>query len=487
MTTIGDNLRQQRLNKLQELNQAGIDAYPPRFSRTHEIAKVLENFESLQDQQVTIAGRLISIRAMGKATFAHVMDGSGRMQIYLRRDVLGEDQYDIFRLFDIGDFIGVTGTPFRTRTGEATIEVKQFVMLAKALRPLPEKWHGLTDVEKRYRYRFLDMIANPSVRDIFRIRSAAVAALRAFLDNRGYIEVETPILQPIYGGAAAKPFTTYYNVLDRQMYLRIASELYLKRLIIGGMDKVYEIGKNFRNEGLSTRHNPEFTVMESYEAYADYNDIMALVEQMVAYIAQTVLGTLEIEYQGHRIDLAPPWRRISLRQAILDHTGIDFEAYPDQASLYQKVTEAGVEVSPDTTWGKLLDELLSTFVQPQLIQPTFVLDYPVEISPLAKKKPDNPKLVERFEGFIGGLEMANAFTELNDPLDQYERFRMQMAERAAGDEEAQPMDEDFIFALEHGMPPTGGLGVGVDRLVMLLTDQASIREVILFPQLRSKD
>ena len=487
MTTIGDNLRQQRLNKLQELNQAGIDAYPPRFSRTHEIAKVLENFESLQDHQVTIAGRLISIRAMGKATFAHVMDGSGRMQIYLRRDVLGEDQYDIFRLFDIGDFIGVTGTPFRTRTGEATIEVKQFVMLAKALRPLPEKWHGLTDVEKRYRYRFLDMIANPSVRDIFRIRSAAIAALRAFLDKRGYVEVETPILQPIYGGAAAKPFTTYYNVLERQMYLRIASELYLKRLIIGGMDKVYEVGKNFRNEGLSTRHNPEFTVMESYEAYADYNDIMALVEQMVAYIAETVLGTLEIEYQGHRIDLTPPWRRISLRQAILDHTGIDFEAHPDQASLYQRVTEAGVEVSPDTTWGKLLDELLSTFVQPQLIQPTFVLDYPVEISPLAKKKPDNPKLVERFEGFIGGLEMANAFTELNDPLDQYERFRMQMAERAAGDEEAQPMDEDFIFALEHGMPPTGGLGVGVDRLVMLLTDQASIREVILFPQLRSKD
>ncbi|MGQ9675037.1 MAG: lysine--tRNA ligase [Chloroflexota bacterium] len=487
MTDLGDNLRQQRVKKLEELQQAGIDAYPPRFKRTHEITQVLDQFDALQAQDVTVAGRLVSVRAMGKATFAHIMDGSGRIQVYLRQDVLGEDQYSLFRLFDIGDFIGVTGSPFRTRTGEATIEVKRFVMLAKALRPLPEKWHGLTDVEKRYRQRYLDLITSPSVRDVFRLRSAIIAAIREFLDARGYIEVETPILQPIYGGAAAKPFTTYYNVLERQMFLRIATELYLKRLIIGGLDKVYEIGKNFRNEGLSTKHNPEFTVMESYEAYADYNDIMVLVEEMVAFVARKTLATMEIEYQGQRIDLTPPWRRITLRQSIIEYAGIDFEEHPDQASLCRRMSEAGIEVDPTLTWGKLIDELFSTFVQPQLVQPTFVVDYPVEISPLAKRKPGNPRLVERFEGFIGGLEMANAFTELNDPLDQYERFRMQVAEREAGDEEAQPMDEDYLVALEHGMPPTGGLGIGIDRLVMLLTNQASIREVILFPQLRARD
>lgn len=487
MIDLGDSLRQQRVKKLQELQQAGIDAYPPRFKRTHEITQVLDQFDALQTQEVTVAGRLVSVRAMGKATFAHLMDGTGRIQVYLRRDVLGEDQYGLFRLFDIGDFVGITGTPFRTRTGEATIEVKHFVMLAKALRPLPEKWHGLTDVEKRYRQRYLDLIASPSVRDVFRLRSAIIAAVREFLDTRGYIEVETPVLQPIYGGAAAKPFTTYYNVLERQMFLRIATELYLKRLIIGGLDKVYEIGKNFRNEGLSTKHNPEFTVMESYEAYADYNDMMVLVEEMVAFVARKTLATQEIEYQGQRINLTPPWRRITLRQSIVDHAGIDFEEHPDQASLLRRMSEAGIEVDPELTWGKLIDELFSTFVQPQLIQPTFVIDYPVEISPLAKRKPDNPRLVERFEGFIGGLELANAFTELNDPFDQYERFRMQVAEREAGDEEAQPMDEDYLFAMEHGMPPTGGLGIGIDRLVMLLTNQASIREVILFPQLRARD
>jgi lysyl-tRNA synthetase class 2 len=487
MTDLGDDLRQQRLAKLQKLREAGIDPYPLRFKRSHEVAQVLAEFDALDGQEVTIAGRLVAIRAMGKASFAHIMDGSGRIQIYVRLDHIGEDQYGLFKLFDIGDFIGVTGRPFRTKTGEATIEAHSIAMLSKSLRPLPEKWHGLTDVEKRYRYRYLDLISNPVAREIFRVRGAAIAAMRRFLLERGYIEVETPILQPIYGGAAAKPFTTHYNVLDRDMFMRIASELYLKRLIVGGFDKVFEIGKNFRNEGLSTRHNPEFTVMESYEAYADYHDVMNLMEEMFAYIAQEVLGTTEVDFQGQKISFAPPWRRLPLRQAIIDYSGIDYMQYPDQASLYQRMREANIEVSPSTTWPKLVDELLSAFVQPQLIQPTFVIDYPVELSPLAKRRSDDPNLVERFEAFIGGLETGNAFSELNDPIDQYNRFAAQVAERAAGDDEAQPMDEDFVFALEHGMPPTGGLGIGIDRLIMLLTNQPSIREVILFPQLRSRD
>ena len=424
---------------------------------------------------------------MGRATFAHIADGSGRIQIYLRQDVLGPEGYDLFRQeFDIGDFIGVTGHLFRTRTGEITLQVKAFTMLAKSLHPLPEKWHGLRDVEIRYRQRYLDLIANEEVRQLFITRTRVVTAMRRFLDGRGFIEVETPILQPLYGGATARPFETYHHALEQKLYLRISDELYLKRLIIGGYERVYEIGKDFRNEGISTKHNPEFTMMECYQAYADYHDMMALTEEMIASIAQEVLGTTRITYQGHEINLTPPWRRIPLRQAILDEAGIDIEAHPSLESLRQAIAERGLRVDSKPTWGKQVDELFSEYVEPGLIQPTFIFDYPVELSPLAKKKPDAPHLVERFEPFIGGLEMGNAFSELNDPLDQRARFIELAKGREMGDEEVHPIDEDFVTALMYGMPPTGGLGIGVDRLVMLLTDKASIREVILFPQLRTR-
>jgi len=387
---------------------------------------------------------------------------------------------------DVGDFVGAEGTLFRTRTGEVTLEVRHLVLLAKALRPLPEKWHGLTDVEKRYRQRYLDLITSEEVRWVFLTRSRIIAAMRRFLDNRGFVEVETPALQPIYGGAAARPFITHHHALDQDLYLRIATELYLKRLIVGGLEKVYEIGKDFRNEGISTKHNPEFTMMESYEAYADYIDVANMVEEMVAAISRDVLGTLKIPYKGEMIDLTPPWRRVTLREVIREHSGIDYTAYPDRDSLAAAMGAKGIEVDPKAGRGKLIDELLSQFVEPTLIQPTFVLDYPVELSPFAKRKPGDASTAERFEAFAGGMEIANAFSELNDPRDQRERFLEQLRLREQGDEETQVMDEDYLVALEHGMPPTGGLGMGVDRLVMLLTDRQSIREVILFPQLRTR-
>ena len=484
------DLERQRYIKLERIRERGLDPYPARVQRTHTAAEAIRAFEAdegIAEEEVKLVGRLRSIRVMGRATFAHIEDGSGRIQIYLREDVLGKEAYQFFkRDFDIGDIIGVRGHLFRTRTGEVTVKVEGFEMLAKSLRPLPEKWHGLRDVETRYRQRYLDLMANEDVRRIFVMRSRIVTAMRRFLDERGFLEVETPILQPIYGGAAARPFVTYHNVLDRKLYLRISDELYLKRLIVGGFERVYEIGKDFRNEGISTKHNPEFTQMECYQAYADYRDMMELTEAMIAYIAQEALGTTRVTYQGHEIELAPPWRRLTLRQAIKDETGIDIEAHPDLDSLWARIKELGLKVDLQPTWGKLVDELLSECVEPKLIQPTFIMDYPVEISPLAKRKPGSPHLVERFEVFIGGLELGNAFSELNDPLDQRERFAAQVRSRAAGDEEAHPMDEDFIQALMYGMPPTGGLGIGIDRLTMLLTDQASIREVILFPQLRAK-
>ncbi len=485
-------LEEQRLEKLERIRARGIDPYPARCRRSHTAAEAIRAFEEAEatgetwDEVVHLAGRIMSVRVMGGATFAHIADGSGRIQIYLRRDEVGEETYDFFRRdLDIGDCIGAVGTVFRTRTGEVTLRVRQFQLLAKSLSPLPEKWHGLRDVETRYRQRYLDLIANEEVRQIFLTRSRIIRAMRRFLDDRGFIGVETPALQPLYGGATARPFQTYHKALDRTLYLRISDELYLKRLIIGGFDKVYEICKDFRNEGISTKHNPEFTMMECYQAYADYYDMMRLVEDMLAFIAQEVLGTLRITYQGNQIDLTPPWRRVTIRQAILDATGVDIEAHRALEDLWGRVKALGLEVDPQPTWGKLVDELLSTFVEPGLIEPTFVMDYPVEISPLAKRKPDAPHLVERFEPFVGGLELGNAFTELNDPLDQRERFLAQAEQRAAGDEEAQPLDEDFIQAMMYGMPPTGGLGIGVDRLVMLLTDQTSIREVILFPLLRT--
>jgi lysyl-tRNA synthetase class 2 len=483
--------REQRLHKLTALRAAGVDPYPARFSCTHSASEAVQAFAASEGkeeaQAVRTAGRLMAIRVMGKATFAHIMDGTGRVQIYLRQDEVGEEAYRLFvEGFDIGDFVGVEGPLFRTRTGEITVRARSLEMLAKALRPLPEKWHGLTDVETRYRQRYLDLLVNEPVRRTFITRTRMVTAIRRFLDERGFLEVETPVLQPIYGGAAARPFVTHHNVLDADLYLRISDELYLKRLIIGGLDRVYEIGRDFRNEGISTKHNPEFTQIEVYQAYADYNDIMRLVEECWHAAAEQVLGTARLTYQGHEIDLTPPWRRVTMRDAILEATTIDIEAHTDLDALHGQIEERNLEVDFRPTWGKQVEELFEEYVQAKLIQPTFVLDYPLDISPLSKKKPDAPRLVERFEFFVGGLECGNAFSELNDPLDQRERFEAQRQQLKGGDEEAHPMDEDWIRALEYGMPPTGGLGWGIDRMAMLFTDNSSIREVILFPTLRPK-
>ncbi|MGQ9493185.1 MAG: lysine--tRNA ligase [Anaerolineae bacterium] len=483
--------REQRLEKLIALRAAGVDPYPARFSCTHSVAQVLQAFaasEGLGEPPIVrTAGRIMSIRVMGKATFAHIMDGSGRMQIYLRQDQVGEQAYEFFlKMFDLGDFIGVEGSVFRTRTGEITIQVKSFHMLAKTLRPLPEKWHGLTDVELRYRQRYLDLLTNERVRRTFIMRTRIVSAIRRFLDERGFLEVETPILQPIYGGAAARPFVTHHNALDCDFYLRISDELYLKRLIIGGLERVYEIGRDFRNEGISTKHNPEFTQIEVYQAYADYHDMMRLTEELWYAVGCEVMGTATIAYQGHEVDLTPPWRRWPMREAIQENTGIDITIHTDLASLRQQIQEHNLKLDAKPTWGKQVEELFKEYVEPELIQPTFILDYPLDISPLAKKKPDEPTFVERFEFFVGGLECGNAFSELNDPLEQRERFEMQGQQLQEGDAEAHPMDEDWIRAMEYGMPPTGGLGFGIDRMTMLFTDNPSIREVILFPALKPK-
>jgi len=483
--------REQRIAKLNHLRDSGIEPYPARVGYRQTVAEALTAYESAsQEQQVSVqvAGRLMAIRSMGKSAFAHIMDSTGRLQVYFRRDVLGESLYDgLLKDIEVGDFIGVQGVLFRTRTGEITVEVKALELLSKALLPLPEKWHGLRDVETRYRQRYLDLIANEDVRKIFVTRSRIVSAVRRLLDARGFLEVETPVLQPIYGGAAARPFTTYHNALDRTLYLRIADELYLKRLIVGGLDRVYEIGHSFRNEGISTEHNPEFTMLEVYQAYADYDDMRRLVEDVYSGVAQEVLGSMVITYQGNQIDLTPPWRKVTMRDSILQACGVDIETHRDYDRLWAAAAERGHRLAKQPSWGKLVEKLFEATVEPGLIQPTFVLDYPVEISPLAKKKPGAPHLVERFEFFIGALECGNAFTELNDPLDQRQRFADQGRAAAAGDDEAHPMDEDYLTAMEHGMPPTGGLGFGIDRMVMLMTDQPSIREVILFPQLRSKE
>ena len=481
-----DDLLRARRAKLERLRDAGINPYPSRFERTHTAADAVARFSELGDRLVSVAGRMMSRRVMGRASFCHIQDGSGRIQLYLKQDVLGPETYALFRdLLDLGDLIGARGKLFRTRTGEITVEVSELTLLAKALRPLPEKWHGLSEVETRYRQRYLDLISNEETRRIFRVRTATISAIRRFLDGRGFVEVETPVLQALYGGALARPFKTFYNALDREFYLRIATELYLKRLIVGGLDKVYEIGRVFRNEGVDVKHNPEFTLLESYEAYADYHDVMEMVEEMIPRVAEEALGTHVVKRDDQTIDLTPPWRRMTLRQAIVDYAGVDFEQYPDQASLYARVADLGLPIEPTSPRGKIIDELLTRYVEPNLVQPTFLLDYPIELSPLAKRKADNPSLVERFEAFAGGIELANAFSELNDPQDQRARFLQQLENLAAGDEEAHLLDEDFILALEHGMPPTGGLGVGVDRLVAFLTGQHSLREVILFPQLRS--
>jgi lysyl-tRNA synthetase class 2 len=488
MTSRLERITEQRLDSVSRIRARGIDPYPHSYHPSHTIREAITLFEQQEQnpQDISLAGRIVSKRSIGKMSFLDIRDGSGKIQLSLRYDVLGRDKYELLQDFDIGDIIGAKGRLFRTKSGELTLEVSEFAMLCKSLRPLPEKWHGLADVEKRYRQRYLDLISNEESRSIFVLRSKIITAMRTFLDKQGFMEVETPVLQPHAGGALARPFVTHHHALDEDLYLRIALELHLKRLIVGGFDKVYEIGRTFRNEGISIKHNPEFTLLECYQAYSDYNDMMGLVEKILRHIARTVLGGTKLASNGKTIDLGRPWQRLHLREAIKNYCGIDFEDYPDAASLRTRMAELGMEVDPSKGRGRLIDELISTFVEPKLIEPTFLLDYPVEMSPLAKSKRGNSRLVERFEGFVGGREVANAFTELNDPLEQRERFRQQLREQA-GDEEVEIADEDFLQALEYGMPPTGGLGMGIDRLVMLLANQQSIREVILFPQLKTKE
>lgn len=486
-----ERIPEQRLQKLANIRALGIDPYPPRYKRTHttqqavELLAQKEQAGKTETGEVNVAGRIMANRIMGKISFIDIHDGSGKIQLFLSKNELDEQSIALLKELDIGDFIGAKGVVFRTRSKEPTVRAKTLTLLSKSLQPLPEKWHGLSDVEIRYRQRYLDLISNEEVRKTFQTRSKVVSAIRRFMDGRGFIEVETPILQPEADNAAAKPFVTHHNVLDRDLYMRIEMELHLKRLIIGGFEKVYEIGRIFRNEGVSFKHNPEFTMMESYEAYADYNSVMEMVEQMVSSVAVEVLGTTIVPHKDTKIDLKTPWQRLSFRDAITQYSGIDFVQYPNVDLLRAKMKEKGIEVDPQKNWAHLVDDLLSTFVEPKLIQPTFLIDYPLSLSPLAKKKPGQERVVERFEAFAGGIEIANAFTELNDPLDQRERFIQQVKDKQADGEEGK-VDEDFLLAMEHGMPPTGGSGIGIDRLVMILTGNQSIREVILFPQLKDK-
>ncbi len=496
MASKEEELFQERLVKLNRLRERGVEPYPNRFRRSHTSTAATKAFLAWEADEkgdapvVTIAGRLSAMRAMGKVTFLDLRDGTGRIQAFLRRDNLDEETFANLKDTDLGDFLGVEGPLFRTKAGEITVEASSMTMLSKALQTPPEKWHGLTDTEQRYRQRYRDLIANQEARDIFTLRSKMVSAIRRFLDGRDFIEVETPVLTDHWGGATAKPFVTHHNTLDRDLYLRVALELYLKRLIVGGFDKVYEIGRIFRNEGIGFKWNPEFTMLESYEAYADYKDVMAMTEQMVAFTAEEVLGTTHVLWEhgstSEEIDFAPPWRRLSMRQALIDFAGVDPEQFGDVESLKTRMHELKIAPEPGAGWGKLLDQVFSELVEPKLIQPTFLVDYPVALSPLAKRKPDNERYVERFEPFAGGFEFGNAYTELNDPLEQRQRFEEQARLRAGGDDEAEQIDEDYLVALEHGMPPTGGLGIGIDRLVMLFSGKRSIREVILFPTLRER-
>jgi lysyl-tRNA synthetase class 2 len=492
MTTRQERISDSRRDKLERLRSAGINPYPNRFHRTYTAAEAVNLLKQIEDgttadDQVTVAGRITARRLMGKGAFFDIRDGSGKIQLFFHNiNQFESNNLEVFNALDIGDFIGVSGKIMRTRSNEPTVRAEEFTLLAKSFMPLPEKWHGLSDVEKRYRQRYLDLIANSEAREIFLIRSKTITAIRHFLDERGFLEVETPILQGEAGGALAKPFITHHNALDQDFYLRIALELHLKRLIVGGFDKVYEIGRVFRNEGISTTHSPEYTLLESYEAYADYQNVMEMTEQMVYQVSLQVLEKAEVRYGDDTINLTPPWQRITLRDAVKEYSGIDFVKYPTASGLREKMSSLNIETDPAKNWAKLVDELYKTFARPKIIQPAFLLDYPVSMSPLAKNKPGEERVVERFQAVAGGLEIANAYSELNDPVEQRKRFEEQMKERQTGDDEVWSIDEDFLLALEHGMPPTGGLGVGVDRLVMLLTNQQSIREVILFPHTREK-
>lgn len=499
------NLEEIRLEKIKALREEGREPYPWRVERTHTNREAIHKFETQEAQDedeasfsATLVGRIRSMRPMGKITFADIEDGTGSIQLFFRANDIGEDQVkDFDETFDLGDFIQASGKMFRTRSGEITLWVSSFRMLAKAITPLPAakdevvdgevvKHATLADPETRYRQRYADLAVNPHVRKIFRTRAETVRALQHFLDDQGFLEVETPILQPIYGGAAAQPFVTHHNQLKQDLYLRISFELYLKRLLVGGFERVYEIGRDFRNEGVSFKHNPEFTQLEFYMAYADYRDVMELTEQMLAYVLDTVIGNRTITYQGQEINFDPPWERIELKQGLIDAIGIDITAHPTGESLAEAMKDLDLAFNPTATRGKLIDQLIGTYLEPEFIQPTFLYDYPRDISPLAKNKPDDPRMVERFEGFVGGMELCNAFTELNDPLDQEERFLEMGRSYAAEDDEHHPMDEDYLRAMRYGMPPNGGFGMGIDRLVMLLTDQHSIREVLLFPHLRER-
>ncbi len=484
----GNELIRQRHAKLEALRRRGLDPFGGRYPVSHWAGPLHVRLAAATEEElkavgpVSLAGRIVTLRHHGKTCFAHLMDHTGRIQLYARADQLGDD-YALFTELDLGDFIGATGEMMRTRTGELTLAVKAFTFLAKSLRPLPEKWHGLKDVETRYRQRYVDLVVNPDSRRIFLLRSQIIRAIRAFLDGRGFVEVETPMMQPIPGGAIARPFKTHHNALDMDLYLRIAPELYLKRLVVGGFERVYEISRVFRNEGVSTRHNPEFTILEFYQAYADYTDLMELTEALFAELARSLLGTLTLAWGEHTIDLAPPWRRLPFFEALSQALGIPVTPDTEPNVLWHAASRLGVGpagADASTLWKDVFD----TLIEPTLVQPTFVTDFPIELSPLAKRKRDNPRLVDRFEGYVGCRELVNAYSELNDPIDQLGRFREQAALAARGDDEAHWLDEDYVRALEYGMPPTAGEGIGIDRLIMLFADQPSIREVILFPHLR---
>jgi lysyl-tRNA synthetase class 2 len=496
------SLEKIRLQKIEELRAEGVETYPTRAERTHTSIEAITAFEAGEklgnEIKATLAGRIRATRVMGKISFAHIEDGAGKVQLFFRMNELGQDRVDFFnKMFDIGDFIQAAGVMFRTKTGEVTLHVHEFKMLAKAVSPLPAakdetqsdgtllRHAALEDPELRARQRYADLAVNPDVREVFRQRAATVKALRKFLDGKDFLEVETPILQPLYGGAAARPFVTHHNELNQDMYLRISFELYLKRLLVGNLERVYEIGRDFRNEGVSFKHNPEFTQLEFYWAYADYLKVMELTEEMVAYAIKQVRNTLKVTYQDQILDFTPPWKRLELRAGLKAVSGIDIAEHPTAVTLQRAITKTGKVPDPKATRGKLIDFMLSEFLEPTLIQPTFLYDYPRDISPLAKSKPGDPLTVERFEGYVAGFELCNAFTELNDPLDQEQRFLEMSRDLAADDEEKHPMDEDYLRAMRYGMPPNGGFGMGIDRLVMLITDKHSIRDVLLFPALRT--
>ena len=481
-----NNLMKIRRDKLKELQNEKKDPFEiTKYNRTHTSKQIIENYAELEQKDVSIAGRIIAKRIMGKASFCHIQDSEGKIQSYVSINDLGEELYKEFKTYDIGDIIGITGFVFKTRTEEISVHAKNVILLSKSLRPLPEKFHGLKDMDLRYRQRYVDLIVNPEVKKTFELRTKIIKKIREILDEKGYLEVETPTLNIIPGGAAARPFITYHNALDIEMYLRIATELYLKRLIVGGFDKVYEMGKNFRNEGIDIKHNPEFTCMELYSAYDDYNDMMNITEEIFSTIAKDIFGTTKINYQETEIDLTPSWKRITMIDSIKEVTGIDFNKIESDEEALEIVKKLEIEYDENKiTRGELINLVFEEKVEKTLINPTFICDYPVEVSPLTKRKKEDPRLTERFELFINGGEYANAYSELNDPIDQYERFKKQVEAREAGDEEANMLDEDFITALEYGMPPTGGLGIGIDRMIMLFTNSASIRDVLFFPTMK---